>query len=182
MGAGEGYRGKEKREQREVRVGGSFTAASNETSKEESISPALLNLVRPKGEDDKRQSNRRKEKKKKQTKKFSFQKKGTSKRCNLTNCQKPKASRPCTKGDKTRYSGLVLGFLEQMRDEDVCNNACRESVRVSVSLRKGVLVGLLPWDENISQRENCGCLVLQNPPSFSDTEALISSLSESTQL
>lgn len=69
-----------------------------------------------------------------------------------------------------------------MRDEDVYNNACRESVRVSVSLRKGVLVGLLPWDENASQREKCGCLVLQNPPSFSETEALITSLSESTQL
>lgn len=162
-------------------MGGSFTAASNETNEEESISPALLNSVRPKGEDDKRWSNRRKEKNK-QTKKFSFQKKGTSKRCNLTNCQKPKASRPCTKGDKTSYSGLLLGFLEQMRDEDVYNNACCESVRVSVSLRKGVLVGLLPWDENIFQREKCGCLVLQNPPSFSETEALITSLSESTQL
>ena len=121
-------------------------------------------------------------KRKKQTKKFSLQKKGAYKRCNLTNCQKPKASSPCTKVDKTSYSGLLLGFPEQMRDEDVYNNACRESVRVSVSLRKGVLVGLLPWDENISQRENCDCLVLQNPPSFSETEAPISSLSESTQL
>lgn len=46
--------GREKKEQREARVGGYFTAASNETNKEESVSPALLNSVGPRGEDNKR--------------------------------------------------------------------------------------------------------------------------------